>query len=61
MEKAIEVLTQDLERIQKSLTEWNTQVEAFSIKLKIAQEAVELHKQTIEEIKDAIVQLALTN
>lgn len=61
MEKAIEVLTQDLERIQISLNEWNSQVEAFSIKLKIAQEAVELHKKTIEEIKDAIVQLALTN
>jgi chromosome segregation ATPase len=61
MERAIKMLDADIEALQTNLEKWEIEIENYSTKLEIAQHAADEINKTIEEIRDAIVQLALTN
>ena len=61
MERAIKMLDADIEALQANLEKWEIEIKNYSTKLEIAQHAADEINKTIEEIRDAIVQLALTN
>jgi chromosome segregation ATPase len=61
MERAIKMLDADIEALQTNLEKWEIEIKNYSTKLEIAQHAATEINKTIEEIRDAIVQLALTN
>ena len=61
MERAIHMLNADIEILITNLEKWEVDIKNYSTKLEIAQHAADEIKKTIEEIKDAIAQLALTN
>lgn len=61
MERAIKMLDADIEALQTNLEKWEIEIKNYSTKLEIAQHAADEINKTIEEIRDAIVQLALTN
>lgn len=61
MERAIRILNADIEALKTNLEKWEGDIQIYSRQLKTAQEAADEINKTIEEIKDAIAQLALTN
>jgi chromosome segregation ATPase len=61
MERAIKMLDADINALQTNLEKWEIEIKNYSTKLEIAQHAADEINKTIEEIRDAIVQLALTN
>jgi chromosome segregation ATPase len=61
MQRAIQMLNADIEELKFSLEKWDIDIKSYSTKLEIAQHAADEINKTIEEIKDAIAQLALTN
>ena len=61
MQRAIQMLNADIEALKTNLENWEGDIKNYSTKLEIAQHAANEINKTIEEIKDAIVQLALTN
>ena len=61
MQRAIQMLNADIEALKTNLEKWEIDIKSYTIKLQIAQHAADEINKTIEEIKDAIAQLALTN